>query len=121
MNAGQQGAPQGGPGYRPYAQGGPQTRSGARDEADWASALDTMGTDCASTNEIKAREPIRCRECGCRMMYKKRIKRSAIRGTVNGRTTLLRSAPASDGTASSRVNSETRAKAERRPLRLQQA
>lgn len=32
--------------------------------------------DCASSNEIKAREPIRCRECGCRMMYKKRIKRS---------------------------------------------
>ncbi|SCZ88271.1 BZ3500_MvSof-1268-A1-R1_Chr2-1g04300 [Microbotryum saponariae] len=79
MNAGQQGAPQGGPGYRPYAQ------------------------DCASTNEIKAREPIRCRECGCRMMYKKRIKRTSI------------------GTASSRVNSETRAKAQRRPLRLQQA
>jgi len=33
--------------------------------------------DCAASNEIKAREPIRCRECGCRVMYKKRIKRSA--------------------------------------------
>lgn len=33
-------------------------------------------TDCASSNEIKAREPIRCRECGCRVMYKKRVKRS---------------------------------------------
>ena len=32
--------------------------------------------DCAASNEIKAREPIRCRECGCRVMYKKRIKRS---------------------------------------------
>jgi DNA-directed RNA polymerase subunit RPC12/RpoP len=32
--------------------------------------------DCAANNEIKAREPIRCRECGCRVMYKKRIKRS---------------------------------------------
>lgn len=32
--------------------------------------------DCASSNEIKAREPIRCRECGCRVMYKKRVKRS---------------------------------------------
>ncbi|SCV72135.1 BQ2448_4829 [Microbotryum intermedium] len=63
MNAGQQGAPQGGPGYRPYAQGGPV-------------AVEYLCADCASTNEIKAREPIRCRECGCRMMYKKRIKRS---------------------------------------------
>lgn len=34
------------------------------------------GLDCAANNEIKAREPIRCRECGCRVMYKKRIKRS---------------------------------------------
>lgn len=33
-------------------------------------------SDCAANNEIKAREPIRCRECGCRVMYKKRIKRS---------------------------------------------
>ncbi|GJN90826.1 hypothetical protein Rhopal_003840-T1 [Rhodotorula paludigena] len=38
---------------------------------------------CAATNEIKAREPIRCRECGCRVMYKKRIKRSPVRGTVD--------------------------------------
>lgn len=34
------------------------------------------GIDCASSNEIKAREPIRCRECGCRVLYKKRVKRS---------------------------------------------
>ncbi|KAI5480744.1 hypothetical protein MNV49_007150 [Pseudohyphozyma bogoriensis] len=31
--------------------------------------------DCAAGNTIKPREPIRCRECGCRVMYKKRIKR----------------------------------------------
>ncbi|TFK29301.1 hypothetical protein FA15DRAFT_582622 [Coprinopsis marcescibilis] len=32
---------------------------------------------CGVKNEIKAREPIRCRECGHRIMYKKRTKRSA--------------------------------------------
>ncbi|KAJ7276237.1 hypothetical protein B0H12DRAFT_1247768 [Mycena haematopus] len=32
--------------------------------------------DCGATNEIKSREPIRCRECGHRIMYKKRTKRS---------------------------------------------
>ncbi|KAJ7638656.1 DNA directed RNA polymerase [Roridomyces roridus] len=31
--------------------------------------------DCGATNEIKSREPIRCRECGHRIMYKKRTKR----------------------------------------------
>lgn len=36
----------------------------------------TPKPDCAASNEIRAREPIRCRECGCRVMYKKRIKRS---------------------------------------------
>ena len=29
-------------------------------------------------NEIKARDPIRCRECGYRIMYKKRTKRSIL-------------------------------------------
>lgn len=33
--------------------------------------------DCGAKNEIKSREPIRCRECGHRIMYKKRTKRSA--------------------------------------------
>lgn len=31
--------------------------------------------DCGKDNHIKPREPIRCQECGCRVMYKKRIKR----------------------------------------------
>lgn len=34
--------------------------------------------DCGAKNEIKAREPIRCRECGHRIMYKKRTRRSAL-------------------------------------------
>ncbi|GAA5822477.1 hypothetical protein JCM3770_000661 [Rhodotorula araucariae] len=40
-----------------------------------APAVEYSCADCAASNEIKAREPIRCRECGCRVMYKKRIKR----------------------------------------------
>ncbi|KAI8446245.1 DNA-directed RNA polymerase II subunit K [Phakopsora pachyrhizi] len=31
--------------------------------------------DCGKDNAIKPREPIRCQECGCRIMYKKRLKR----------------------------------------------
>ncbi|KAI0092782.1 DNA directed RNA polymerase [Irpex rosettiformis] len=31
--------------------------------------------DCNAKNEIKPREPIRCRECGHRIMYKNRTKR----------------------------------------------
>ncbi|KAJ1976445.1 DNA-directed RNA polymerase core subunit rpc10 [Dimargaris xerosporica] len=31
--------------------------------------------DCGSPNEIKPREPIRCRECGHRVLYKKRTGR----------------------------------------------
>ena len=36
----------------------------------------------ASRNEIKAREPIRCKECGHRIMYKKRTKRSMLTLTL---------------------------------------
>ena len=35
-------------------------------------------TECHHENEIKARDPIRCRECGYRIMYKKRTKRSIL-------------------------------------------
>ncbi len=31
--------------------------------------------DCGFENEIKAKDAIRCRECGYRIMYKKRTKR----------------------------------------------
>ena len=36
----------------------------------------SIKTDCGAKNEIRPREPIRCRECGHRIMYKKRTKRS---------------------------------------------
>ncbi|CAO2644655.1 DNA-directed RNA polymerases I, II, and III subunit RPABC4 [Lemmus lemmus] len=28
--------------------------------------------ECHTENEIKSRDPIRCRECGCRIMYKEK-------------------------------------------------
>ncbi|KZP24632.1 hypothetical protein FIBSPDRAFT_929817 [Athelia psychrophila] len=37
--------------------------------------MEYICADCGAKNEIKAREPIRCRECGHRIMYKKRTKR----------------------------------------------
>uniref|UniRef100_A0A8C6FE21 DNA-directed RNA polymerases I, II, and III subunit RPABC4 n=1 Tax=Monodon monoceros TaxID=40151 RepID=A0A8C6FE21_MONMO len=30
--------------------------------------------ECHKENEIKSRDPIRCRECGYRIMYKKRTR-----------------------------------------------
>ncbi|XP_066235332.1 DNA-directed RNA polymerases I, II, and III subunit RPABC4-like [Saccopteryx leptura] len=34
--------------------------------------------DCHRENEIKSWGPIRCRECGHRIMYKKRTKRLVV-------------------------------------------
>ena len=34
--------------------------------------------DCHGENELKPRDPIRCRECGYRIMYKKRTKRCIL-------------------------------------------
>ncbi|XP_044736378.1 DNA-directed RNA polymerases I, II, and III subunit RPABC4 [Chrysoperla carnea] len=34
--------------------------------------------ECHHENEIRARDPIRCRECGYRIMYKKRTKRLVV-------------------------------------------
>ena len=43
-------------------------------------AILTLHTkDCGAKNEIKPREPIRCKECGHRIMYKKRTNRSSFR------------------------------------------
>ncbi|KAH9482858.1 DNA-directed RNA polymerase core subunit rpc10 [Psilocybe cubensis] len=60
----QQGAPPnanaggGGPGYQQ-----PRTE------------MEYLCADCGAKNEIRARDPIRCRECGHRIFYKKRTKR----------------------------------------------
>uniref|UniRef100_A0AAZ3R5B8 DNA-directed RNA polymerases I, II, and III subunit RPABC4 n=1 Tax=Oncorhynchus tshawytscha TaxID=74940 RepID=A0AAZ3R5B8_ONCTS len=39
--------------------------------------------ECHTENEIKARDPIRCRECGYRIMYKKRTKRCILLNSVS--------------------------------------
>ena len=73
-------------------QGNPSTNQGAfREEMEYLCAGErslvailwlflslNQIKDCGAKNEIKAREPIRCRECGHRIMYKKRTKRSTI-------------------------------------------
>ncbi|XP_003240136.1 DNA-directed RNA polymerases I, II, and III subunit RPABC4 [Acyrthosiphon pisum] len=33
---------------------------------------------CQAENEMKPKDPIRCRECGYRIMYKKRTKRLVV-------------------------------------------
>ncbi|KAF9779479.1 hypothetical protein BJ322DRAFT_355502 [Thelephora terrestris] len=43
-----------------------------------------LKTDCGAKNEIRPREPIRCRECGHRIMYKKRTKRMVQFEARNG-------------------------------------
>lgn len=40
--------------------------------------LSFSSSECHTENEIKSRDPIRCRECGYRIMYKKRTKRSIL-------------------------------------------
>ncbi len=44
--------------------------------------MEYICADCAATNEIRPREPIRCRECGHRVMYKKRTKRMVSRAQI---------------------------------------
>jgi len=60
---------QGGNFGNPSASGGGAMYMPQRQEMEYLCA------DCGAKNEIKSREPIRCRECGHRIMYKKRTKR----------------------------------------------
>lgn len=48
-----------------------------------AEMLFSLQTECHTENEIKARDPIRCRECGYRIMYKKRTKRCILLNSVS--------------------------------------
>ncbi len=34
--------------------------------------------ECGAEQEIKPKEPIRCKECGYRILYKKRTKKSMV-------------------------------------------
>uniref|UniRef100_A0A1A9W9C2 DNA-directed RNA polymerases I, II, and III subunit RPABC4 n=1 Tax=Glossina brevipalpis TaxID=37001 RepID=A0A1A9W9C2_9MUSC len=39
--------------------------------------------ECHHENEMRPRDPIRCRECGYRIMYKKRTKRLVVFDALN--------------------------------------
>lgn len=39
--------------------------------------------ECHNDNEIRQKDPIRCRECGYRIMYKKRTKRRILSVILN--------------------------------------
>nr|ACM09113.1 DNA-directed RNA polymerases I, II, and III subunit RPABC4 [Salmo salar] len=54
-----------------------------------AEMLFSLQTECHTENEIKARDPIRCRECGYRIMYKKRTKRCILLNSVSAALILL--------------------------------
>ncbi|PWN52487.1 hypothetical protein IE53DRAFT_367155 [Violaceomyces palustris] len=58
---------------RTGAQGGPVGAFSNRPPV-----MEYICAECSATNEIRPREPIRCRECGHRVMYKKRTKRMLI-------------------------------------------
>ncbi|KAJ4474517.1 hypothetical protein C8R41DRAFT_775095 [Lentinula lateritia] len=51
--------------------------------------MEYLCADCNAKNEIRAREPIRCRECGHRIMYKRRTRRSEC-------SALCKNTPAND-------------------------
>ncbi|KAH9938400.1 DNA directed RNA polymerase [Fomitopsis serialis] len=57
-----------------YSAQGPSGGSGAYMPAP-RQEMEYLCADCGAKNEIRSREPIRCRECGHRIMYKKRTKR----------------------------------------------
>uniref|UniRef100_A0A8C7F6J7 DNA-directed RNA polymerases I, II, and III subunit RPABC4 n=1 Tax=Oncorhynchus kisutch TaxID=8019 RepID=A0A8C7F6J7_ONCKI len=45
---------------------------------DFVHPIQMRPGQCHTENEIKARDPIRCRECGYRIIYKKRTKRCIL-------------------------------------------
>lgn len=66
------------------AGGAPSGSAGMGGLATRNPVMEYICADCAATNEIRPREPIRCRECGHRVMYKKRTKRMVSATTCAG-------------------------------------
>ena len=61
--------------------GGPNSVSGASGSTGSGAARTPMiyiCGECHCENEIRPRDAIRCRECGYRIMYKKRTKRLIV-------------------------------------------
>uniref|UniRef100_A0A8V0YFB2 RNA polymerase II, I and III subunit K n=1 Tax=Gallus gallus TaxID=9031 RepID=A0A8V0YFB2_CHICK len=69
-----------------FTEGCSASQAAANDLHLWSSAVFVQPlpfsfsiiSECHTENEIKARDPIRCRECGYRIMYKKRTKRCIL-------------------------------------------
>ncbi|KAL7073932.1 hypothetical protein ACQ4LE_006855 [Meloidogyne hapla] len=53
--------------------GGTQTKTGGN--VGTISAVVYICGDCHRENEIRPKDPIRCRECGYRILYKKRTRK----------------------------------------------
>ena len=49
----------------------------------WTGSLTLVVVECHRPNTIKARDPIRCQECGYRIMYKKRTERCEFSLCIN--------------------------------------
>ncbi|KAI1102731.1 DNA directed RNA polymerase [Jackrogersella minutella] len=71
-----------GAGGNPNASAGGASAAGARtnvfDTMDPGAGLATMHYicgDCGTKFPLKRNDPIRCKECGCRVLYKERTKR----------------------------------------------
>ncbi|KAL7074170.1 hypothetical protein ACQ4LE_006672 [Meloidogyne hapla] len=56
--------------------GGTQTKTGGN--VGTISAVVYICGDCHRENEIRPKDPIRCRECGYRILYKKRTRKMMV-------------------------------------------
>ncbi|CAG8631636.1 1190_t:CDS:2, partial [Paraglomus brasilianum] len=56
-------------------QQGSSTSSATQPTNKPAPQMSYLCADCGTANEIKPKEPIRCKECGHRIMYKMRTRR----------------------------------------------
>ncbi|XP_059622263.1 DNA-directed RNA polymerases I, II, and III subunit RPABC4 [Phlebotomus argentipes] len=52
--------------------------STSKDSAVTKTAMVYVCGECHHENDMRPRDPIRCRECGYRIMYKKRTKRLVV-------------------------------------------
>ena len=50
----------------------------AAQKAQQPTAMIYICGECHKENEIRSRDPIRCRDCGYRILYKKRTKRLVV-------------------------------------------
>jgi len=55
-----------------------QSQGGNKEQSVSKQPMVYICGECHNENEIRARDPIRCRECGYRIMYKKRTKRLIV-------------------------------------------